>query len=282
MNMLMETAGRLVAPLFGTGVGRIPGVVPLYKWAWRLIGPKGIVNTDAQGFKIKVDARDWAVAPSLLWHHTWESEETAIVKQYVRKSHTFVDVGAHVGYYSLIASRLADKVYSFEPSPETYNLLLENLADNKADNVIPRKCAVSDYSGTMILYHDGSPASNSAYVKGTKFIVSCDTLDNLMEGRRVDFIKMDCEGNEVRVLKGAVKTLADNYMSLLTEIFPEGLEKAGTSWEEYVTMLEFFFDKGLYVVDKKGGLRRTTKKLIGEACKQAGSINVFCRKESKC
>jgi len=69
LNAVMNTFGRAVKPLFGTGVGRIPGVVPVYKWIWRNFGPRGVVKVNTNGYQLVVDCRDWAVAPSLVFGH---------------------------------------------------------------------------------------------------------------------------------------------------------------------------------------------------------------------
>ena len=81
--------------------------------------------------KMFVDTRDLLIAPWLLIHGEWEPEETDLVKKLVKLGDVFVDVGANLGYYSLIAARAgASHVYAFEAQPSTYELLGKNVIIN--------------------------------------------------------------------------------------------------------------------------------------------------------
>lgn len=279
MNLVMQTFGRVVRPLFGTGIGRLPFVVPAYKWMWRTFGPKGIVETEANGFKILVDGKDWAVAPSLYFAHTWEKPETELFKNYIKPGMTVVDIGAHVGYFTLLASKLVGdkgRVISFEPTPATLDLLSQNLLDNHITNVELYKNAAADKSSGAYLYPDRvSPASNSMYGDGDKGIyISAVALDDVISAK-VDFIKMDIEGGEYWALKGMLDVVerSDN-LTMITEVYPEGLKRSGSSLYEYLMLLKkyfkLYFTNGAYVGCDD----------IERAVRKAGSINLLCRRMS--
>jgi FkbM family methyltransferase len=276
MNLVMQTFGRLVKPLFGTGIGRIPLVVPTYKWLWRNFGQKGIVKTTANGFDILVDGKDWAVAPSLYFAHTWEKPETDIFKKYLTKDMVVLDIGAHVGYFSLLASRLAKRVYAFEPTQDTFCLLAQNIYNNRVHNVSTHNFAISDRNHDTEIHFDRvSPASNSIYGKGLNTEkVKAVALDNYYLELSADFIKMDIEGGECKAIKGMLGIIKrSTKLMMITEVYPDGLERSGSSLHEYIHLLQEYFNlsfmDGNYA-DYHG---------IQKAVKKAGSINLLCRRK---
>ena len=81
--------------------------------------------------KMYVDTRDLLIAPWLLIHGEWEPEETELLKKIIKPGDVFVDVGANLGYYALLAARVgASHVYAFEAQPSTYELLGKNVIIN--------------------------------------------------------------------------------------------------------------------------------------------------------
>jgi len=277
----MQTLGRAVKPLSGTGIGRIQGVVPLYQWIWKHFGPKGVVLTKVGRFELYVDCKDWFVAPSLLFGHIWEPAETEIFRLSVKAGMTVVDIGAHVGYYSILASQLVGptgQVYAFEPTPETLKLLHQNMTLNQVTNVQVLAAAVSDGIGTTLLYLDKvSPGSNttSGGSSDKAITVSTITLDSILGDTKVDFIKIDIEGGEVKALKGMTKTIENNpNLQLMTEVYPDGLKRANSSLEEYIDLLQQFFE--LYLICQHGQLLLAKLENIKRATKIAGSINLLC------
>jgi FkbM family methyltransferase len=276
MNLVMQTFGRLVRPLFGTGIGRIPLVVPTYKWIWRNFGQKGIVKTTANGFDILVDGKDWAVAPSLYFAHTWEQSETDIFNLYIKPDMTVLDIGAHVGYFSLLASKLSKRVYAFEPTQDTFCLLAQNIYNNKVRNVVTYNYAVSDRDYDAEIHFDRvSPASNSIYGKGLKTQkIRAVALDSYLPYLVVDFIKMDIEGGEYKAVMGMLEIIKrSTNLMMVTEIYPEGLARSGSSLHEYIHLLQEYFSlcfmNGCYAEYYN----------IEKAVKKAGSINLLCRRK---
>jgi FkbM family methyltransferase len=146
----------------------------------------------------------------------------------------FVDVGASVGYFTILAGRAAGpegKVIACEPGPQNHTALLLNTMVNGLDNVRVVPCAVSD-SASVVLYHrlgggngsitsyDGDPASI-----GSRDLIRTRTLDDILGGEpRVDVVKIDVEGAEGRVMAGASETLRRHRPTLLFEFSPPGLQ----------------------------------------------------------
>ncbi len=127
-----------------------------------------------------------------------------------------VDVGAYVGRYTLKAAKSVGNegiVVAIEPEPNAYRVLLQNLKLNRVKNVRPIKIVLSNYDGICKLYSLG-PGWDSLMKKSKKAnVVPCKTLDTLLEElnvKNVDWVKVDVEGAEYRVLQGMTKTLRKN------------------------------------------------------------------------
>jgi len=126
---------------------------------------------------------------------------------------TFVDVGANVGGYTVrLAARFA-KVISVEPNPKAAKVLKKNIELNQLSNVTVYSEAISDGVGEATMYVPSSGKTTRSsiierYGQGESFPVHTTTLDSLLEGYdRIDLLKVDAEGAEVRILEGGEKTL---------------------------------------------------------------------------
>jgi FkbM family methyltransferase len=146
----------------------------------------------------------------------------------------FLDIGANVGVYTLVSSRLvgaAGHVYSFEPSSRERTTLERNLAINDCGNVSVIPAAVSDRSGTGALRiaagqfrgqntlapSFGFSAVQLAGIESVP-LVSLDGLWQERKLRRPDVVKIDAEGHELRVLRGALALLRDAMPVVVFEI----------------------------------------------------------------
>jgi FkbM family methyltransferase len=167
----------------------------------------------------------------------YERIETELFKELVTEGMTVVDVGANIGYYSLIAARLVGntgKVYAFEPEPGNYQLLVRNIEANGYTNIVPVNIAISNEGGKVKLYVD--PASSSTHsfaqdntnIKGDAIEVETVTLDDFFGGEKVDFIKLDAQGAEGLVLDGATGVLKQDKLKIMMEFWPDGLDRLGT------------------------------------------------------
>ena len=91
------------------------------------------------GLKLYIDKNDTVVSESLIYNKTWSKHETKLVSKYLKKGDVFVDVGAHIGYFTLLASKIVGpvgRVYAFEPNTNNFKLLQKNVKRNKLNNVI--------------------------------------------------------------------------------------------------------------------------------------------------
>ncbi|MHA2225595.1 MAG: FkbM family methyltransferase [Candidatus Hodarchaeales archaeon] len=129
----------------------------------------------------------------------------------IKSSDTVLDIGSHIGAFSIFASKHAKNgtVYSFEPNPENYSLLEQNITINKINNLIPSNKAVAKMKGLteMIICQDNTGGHSFVLNKNNKqsqvITIETTTLIDIVEENRInqiDFLKMDCEGAEYEIL----------------------------------------------------------------------------------
>jgi len=153
----------------------------------------------------------------------WAYHEIYISNTYfhevLREGMTVVDVGAHIGTYTTLAAEKVGKngkVIAIEPEPKNYKQLLENIKLNNFQNVIPKNIALFNHEGHEKLYVSPLSSTHSLLFKKdaiSSIEVQTKTLDNLLEElnlKKVEIIKIDAEGAELPILKGAEKTLKTN------------------------------------------------------------------------
>jgi FkbM family methyltransferase len=169
------------------------------------------------------------VAVTSLNFRDYESHEIGAVLRILKACNTIFDIGANVGLYSIaIGQRFPDsKVIAFEPVPATYRELQRNLVLNGIANVTTLNQGLSDRSCDAPFYFDPtvSVAASGAPLGGefgATEILTClvETLDGFVDRTGIvpDFIKCDVEGGELRVFRGAVKTLERSKPIVFTEM----------------------------------------------------------------
>ena len=239
-KIILSIPGKLASFTAGTGLSNLPLFSLLHGFLYQRLKPIGIVLVDVEGSKMYVDSRDTGVAPFLLEWGFYEKYETALFKRLVKKGMVVVDIGANIGYYTLLASHLVGeegRVFAFEPDPNNYELLLKNIEINGYRNVIPVKSAVFSKSGRMKLFLDknnlGGHSLSEANVDKSSFItVEAVRLDDFFKNIdvKIDVVKMDVQGLEMHVLEGMTDSVNQNAnLKIITEFWPFGLRNAGSS-----------------------------------------------------
>jgi FkbM family methyltransferase len=157
-----------------------------------------------------------------------------------------VDVGANIGIYSQFLARCVGRtgvVHAFEPSPRNFRRLQSVMG--KLTNVRLSHAAVGERSGRSHLYlSDNLNVDHRAYPPegDSREIVPMDVIaldDYFIAGDRVDLIKLDVQGYELHVLRGADRVLQENRaIKLILELWPYGLRQAATPWPDLIAALE--------------------------------------------
>jgi FkbM family methyltransferase len=150
----------------------------------------------------------------------------------MKPNQCFVDVGANVGIYSLHASRRIGKegkVYAFEPTPETFEILNTNIQLNRLNHIHTFMLALSDKNGSLELVMGDRPASNSVATQSDKTsestTIEAVTLDHFCSThavKKIDFVKVDIEGGEHDFFVGAKEILQRDKPIILFESMHTG------------------------------------------------------------
>jgi len=222
-------------------------------------GEKVIVDIDSN--KMIVNPKDRGIAPSLLIYGVMEKAETKLFKAQVNEGMIVIDVGANIGYYSLMASSLVGNdgaVYAFEPEEVTHRVLCDNIKLNACNNIFPVEKALSNAPGKIQLWVDHAGNAISSFAKTNVQAFSAFPISNMAEepqpltvekttldsffsksSYKVDFIKIDTQGAEGLVLAGAKNILKRNKsIKIMMEFWPEGLKKLGTDPLQLLKQLE--------------------------------------------
>jgi FkbM family methyltransferase len=163
----------------------------------------------------------------------YERDNIQFLSKNCIKNMTVIDIGAHLGLMSVIISKLVGdhgKVYSFEPTERTFETLKEIVRINKASHIIhPFNQAVSSFDGEVDFFvdqHEGSNA-NSLVSRSDKSrttqktsVTRLDTFTAGLKLNRLDLIKIDAEGSEMDVLKGAMQTISAFRPKIILAIHP--------------------------------------------------------------
>lgn len=247
---LFRTLGKVG---YKMGLGKIVTIRNYYYRILRIISPKDcplitVEPIDGLNLKMFIDLRS-LIGQSLVEQGYWEKFETNILidilKVMVKKSENivFVDVGAHIGYYTCIAAKIIDKkgeVYAFEPEPFNYSLLMKNIYINNFKNVLPVNKAISDKKGKIKLflsYEGGQHSIAHGQCCYSSVEVETITLDEFFKDKKIDIIKIDVEGAEPFVIRGGSKILR-NVKCMFIEFSQSTLNYAGISPEDYLQSIE--------------------------------------------
>jgi FkbM family methyltransferase len=192
----------------------------------------------------------------------WEPESTSVIKHLLKQGMVVLDIGANIGYYTVIMSKLVGeqgKVLAFEPTKHFYNVLECTVEVNNLKNVelynfglsnenIESEISIGEHSATIHWLKD-SPRNggNPLSVENIRLKKLDDIIDSLNISK-LDFIKIDVDGHEPAFLEGAWETLKKYKPVILMEIDHQHYKKAGyTAWDFYNKLK----DKGFHVYSEK-------------------------------
>ncbi|HYA45897.1 MAG TPA: FkbM family methyltransferase [Acidimicrobiales bacterium] len=207
------------------------------------------VVTTTFGFRIQVDPTDYAVGHTIARTGTYEPEVSAVVSQILEPGDTFVDIGANIGWFSLLAATQvgpSGRVLAIEPNPGNIALLQSSIAENELDNTEVMAVALSDHTGAVALETDGSNGrvifldDPPVAALPVSYVVACHPLDALLAScriDRVDVVKMDVEGAEPLVVQGGAETFEKYRPVLVSEFFPRALDNSPGGAAAYLAAL---------------------------------------------
>jgi len=139
--------------------------------------------------------------------HVWLIEEYKKENFEIKPNDVVIDVGAHIGLFTIYASQFCTngKIYSFEPVTENYELLLENIKLNNLDYVTSFNQAVSNSNEPIKLFLNNDESGHSMFSKSSESVkIDSTSLQNFFDENKIDhcdFIKLDCEGAEYEIIR---------------------------------------------------------------------------------
>jgi FkbM family methyltransferase len=191
--------------------------------------------------------------------------ELDYLEQILSQGMTFIDAGACCGIYTLAASKMVGqqgRVIAFEPSSRVFRVLRKNIELNGLTNVLACPLALTEKKGKAWLYHHSNTGCDSlgrdhSFTESAE-VIATESLDDVLQETsvdRVDVIKVDVQGTEELVLRGANRMLNSQHPIVIFEVYREGTVPLGLSpdgaWE-FLDSLGYEF----FVVDRCGALRR--------------------------
>jgi FkbM family methyltransferase len=210
-------------------------------------------NVVVGGHKMVLDPQD---SLKLSSQGFYEPFLTGLVKQHTEPGNVVLDIGANIGYYTLVfASLVGDegKIYAFEPEPGLFKLLETNIELNKYSNIEAVQKAVAKEDGIAQLFLDEFSSVDHRVFDaqdGRKSItVETIKLDSFLSERvhGIDVIKMDIQGAEIDALLGMDELIRSNRdLSLFVEFWPKGLVGNGRDPRE---LIEYLLARGFSIVE---------------------------------
>jgi FkbM family methyltransferase len=204
-------------------------------------------------FPIKISENTLRLTPHTFFSDLtmWEADSLKYFFDSISKNEKYniVDIGAQSGLYSLFAKYMPlCEFYAFEPFIETYNLLVENLQINEISNVKTYNIGISDKEGSAVL--NTSASHNGLHTIGqpkrfsdVKSVdIKVDTIDNIFyeTNTPIHFMKIDTEGWEYNILKGAEKTIKTFKPLIQLEWNETNMEQCGINPQDLLDLISEF------------------------------------------
>ncbi len=284
-NPLLKLLKDSAKAVSGHGLGRIKPLRWAYDRLYQALKPNWV---SVQGHRMFLDDRDTL---ELATREIYEPAETRLLLERLKAGQTFVDIGANIGYYTLLAARQvgpAGRVFAFEPDPDNFKLLQKNIALNGYANVTLSPQALSNRVGEARLFlnplnrgdhrlYDSKDGRAAVTVPQTTLEDYFKKLEPLPH-----FIKMDIQGAESAALQGMRNLLSRcPQLILVSEFGPEGLRRFGADPGNYLKELASLGFRIREIHEASGELKAVDLSELSQRFPPGdeGYTNLFCVKE---
>lgn len=276
----------------GRRLGRVWISRLIFSFITRNFSPELNFLASINNYKIRIisnkDRPLDGIGQCILFHQTYEEQVTNVFKKLLKRGMSVIDVGAHIGYYSLLSASLVGeegKVFSFEPEPNNYNELINNISLNNFMNIQTVNSAAGDKNGFSSLFISKTWSGKHSLLQTSPDMkdsvrVPVITLDSYINSQKIDLIKTDTEGNDLKVLSGA-KNTTKNCSFYVTEFWEQGLIKSGYSAKQYWDLINEYEFKYIYLLNehKKRAELTNLNAVLNYFKKYRISVNLLCTKE---
>ncbi|AFY34957.1 FkbM family methyltransferase [Calothrix sp. PCC 7507] len=223
-------------------------------------------------FYILLNIQDTSISRPLLIKGSYEQSVSELFVKYLKPDSCVIDIGANIGYYSLLAASQCPrgKVLSFEPDNKNFQLLKTSIAYNQFEEIIQAyNLAVSDANKTIIISDLGNTANSGARFTAEdenllKSLISAPDayfqkieaiqLDTFLTEIRVDVVKIDIEGHEPYAILGMLNILKRDQPIIFAELAPSNIKLLGGM--EAADFLQLLLNIGyrISLIEKRGNL----------------------------
>lgn len=235
-----------------------------------------LVQTNVFGMRILTYADDLSLTPDLVFNGVFEIPLTKYLASVVKTGDNVVDLGANIGYFTLLFGILtgkSGKVVSYEANSKNYTLLKENIAFHVlGDRVQIYNKAIYSEVKELIFYSSNKWTGNGSLIQHsddyfkkfstdqiTEEIVKAEPLDNIIDNFNfIDYIKMDIEGGEYHAFLGMRKLLDNRKIGEI--IFELNYLRMKDTWDECKDLLNIYrvnYNLSFYTIDEDGNLKVT-------------------------
>lgn len=239
---------------------RLDDVTRLVKETRQLVGPfaapfpdGSLLTQTIHGLKYFIDPNDLIIAPQMVVYRQWEADISQLFRSLCRPDSVVVDIGANFGYFSVLAANLigaggTGQVISFEPNPSLCSLFRRNRDINwSIAPVTLHEIALGERKDQLFLHVPTDRGANGSLsapegMECERIPVSVRRLDSMLPpDLAVDIMKIDVEGHEATVLRGARKVIARSpNLHLILEWSQKQMKAAGIAPIDVLSMLEGF------------------------------------------
>ena len=237
--------------------------------------PADAVELDTTIGTLWFDSADEHLTPWIRSQGVWEADVMKLLARFLRPGSLFVDVGANVGFHAVLGAQLGAHVVAVEPVPWTLELLRANVWRHGADVEVVA-AAASDGLGPVRLQLDAAHRSG-AQIGGAGIEVRAATLDELVPRGEVDVLKIDVEGAEPLVLRGASAILARSPVLAAVVEFRNEQHIGGESPEAVLTFYESLGFE-LCLLRRNGDLEPSTRSAVLARARAVPSLNLVLRR----
>ena len=187
---------------------------------YKLINDEFVIFETKTDLKIKIRVRSTDL---MALTNVWMINEYEIEDFEINANDTVIDIGAHIGLFSLLVSQLCKtgKILSFEPISENFDLLVSNLKLNHIENILPFNMAVSKNLGRLELFLNNDQSAHSIFSKNLKSIsVESTSLQKIFDENKISsckLLKLDCEGAEYEIIDSLPPECFDKIQNMAIE-----------------------------------------------------------------
>lgn len=222
----------------GSGIGNLPFVSETFLHIASLYYDRPTI-VDGQKFRPSV-ACGFEGARDMVRKGVDEEHVSKLFCSLINKSDIVMDIGASIGYYTILAAKRAKMVYAFEPLPFAYKRLVKNININHYNNVEAMQIGISYKSAIKTLHIPKMGVTGSTFGKlvTSNHIIDIDIAVTTLDSFKIqpNLIKIDVEGAEVEVLKG-MKNILNRGTTIICEVHKPLIESMGYSMKDIDTII---------------------------------------------